>query len=158
MTIPHYLPTIVVRHRRENLKKCSLRGLEDREDFMFFRYPGKAPEVDPAAYVLLAFDGEPLSPADCSLGLFVVDATWRLAEKICQNTPVVSQLVRRSLPTWVKTAYPRRQPDCTDPERGLASAEAIFTAYHLMGRQTDGILDHYHWREPFLEQFENTQC
>jgi pre-rRNA-processing protein TSR3 len=31
--------TIILRHARENLKKCSLKGLEKRSDFRFFTYP-----------------------------------------------------------------------------------------------------------------------
>ena len=37
-----------------------------------------------------------------------------------------------------------------DPDHGLASIEALFAAYHLMGRPTDGLLDHYRWAEQFL--------
>jgi pre-rRNA-processing protein TSR3 len=32
----------------------------------------------------------------------------------------------------------------------LASIEAIYVAYQLMGRDTTGLLDLYHWREQFL--------
>ena len=38
----------------------------------------------------------------------------------------------------------------TDPDNGLASVEALFVAYHLLGRATDGLLDHYRWAEEFL--------
>jgi pre-rRNA-processing protein TSR3 len=56
----------------------------------------------------------------------------------------------RSLPKEFQTAYPRRQNDCPDPKRGLASIEAIFIAYLKMGRKTDGLLDNYYWKESFL--------
>jgi pre-rRNA-processing protein TSR3 len=71
-----YPPTIVLRHRRENLKKCSLRELEVREDFRFYRYPqAKLPSLK--GYVMLALDAPVLSKVDAHLGLFVLDSTWR---------------------------------------------------------------------------------
>ncbi|MGH7226876.1 MAG: DUF309 domain-containing protein, partial [Gemmataceae bacterium] len=47
-------------------------------------------------------------------------------------------------------AYPRVSKLGTDPDNGLASIEALFVAYHLLGRPTAGLLDHYHWSEEFL--------
>jgi ribosome biogenesis protein Tsr3 len=38
----------------------------------------------------------------------------------------------------------------TDPDNGLASVEALYLAYHILGRPTDGLLDQYHWGEEFL--------
>ena len=38
----------------------------------------------------------------------------------------------------------------TDPENGLASVEALFLAYQMLGRPTEGLLDHYRWAEEFL--------
>jgi hypothetical protein len=39
----------------------------------------------------------------------------------------------------------------TDPDNGLASIEALYLAYHILGRPTAGLLDHYHWADAFLE-------
>ena len=140
-------PTIILRHRRENLKKCSLRGLEKREDMIFLSYPLQAPLPDVSHYCALAIDAPPLSEADASCGLFLIDGTWRLAEKMAKSLP--ANLILRSLPAQFKTAYPRRQLDCPDPERGLASVEALYLAYRILGRNTEGLLDHYHWKELF---------
>jgi hypothetical protein len=49
-----------------------------------------------------------------------------------------------------RTAYPRVSRLGTDPDNGLASAEALFIAYYVLGRSADGLLDHYHWAEEFL--------
>jgi pre-rRNA-processing protein TSR3 len=49
-----------------------------------------------------------------------------------------------------RTAYPRISKLGTDPENGLASVEALVVAYHILGRPTEGLLDHYHWAEEFL--------
>jgi pre-rRNA-processing protein TSR3 len=54
----------------------------------------------------------------------------------------------RSLHGW-RTAYPRVSKLGTDPDNGLASIEALFVAYHLLGRPTDGLLEHYHWADEF---------
>lgn len=147
----HSFPqTVVIRHRRENLKKCSLRGLESREDFLFLTYPFQSlPPLD--HYIVLALDAPPLSEADADHGLLILDATWRLAEKMAKSIASHPHLIYRSLPACFRTAYPRRQEDCSDPGRGLASIEAIFLSYRILKRDTDGLLDQYHWKEQFLQ-------
>lgn len=144
-----YPQTIVCRHRKENLKKCSLRGLESRSDFNFFSYP-QTELPDLSGYLLLRLDAPPLSPADAGHGLFVLDATWRYAEKMERCLGPFDHLEARSLPSGIRTAYPRKQDDCSDPERGLASVEAIYAAYVLMGRDPGGLLDNYYWAKDFL--------
>ena len=61
--------------------------------------------------------------------------------------------VPRSLPHWIRTAYPRISKVTPDPARGLASVEALYAARLLQGRETTGLIDSYHWRQPFLAQF-----
>ena len=148
-------PTVILRHKKENLKKCSLRGLENREDFLFYTYPdGDFPML--SNYILLDLDGEPLSPADNDKGLLILDATWRYAEKMCKFVASKQTWVKRSIPAHWRTAYPRRQSDCPNPDQGLASIEAIFVAYKVLGRDTAGLLDNYYWKEQFLEKNEGT--
>lgn len=144
-------PTVVWRHRRENLKKCTLRGLESRPDFQFFTYPThELPLLK--NYIVLGLDAPPLSQADAQQGLLLVDATWRYADKMVKKLKEQPALIWRSIPSDFQTAYPRRQDDCSDPERGLASIEALYIAYLLLGRDPTGILDNYHWKEQFLEK------
>jgi pre-rRNA-processing protein TSR3 len=66
--------------------------------------------------------------------------------------PELSTLPRRSLPEEFVTAYPRRQSDCSEPDRGLASVEALAVAHALMGRPWLSLLDLYHWKEDFLQK------
>jgi pre-rRNA-processing protein TSR3 len=143
-------PTLVLRHRKENLKKCSLRGLETRDDFRFYTYPQDVlPDLE--GYIMLAIDAPPLTTGDAGLGLLVIDATWRYAGiMIKQIAPQTEHVIKRSLPSHYRTAYPRRQDDCPMADCGLASIEAIFLAHHLLGMPTDGLLDNYHWKEQFL--------
>jgi pre-rRNA-processing protein TSR3 len=144
-------PTIILRHRKENLKKCSLRGLENRSDLCFFTYP-KDDLPDLSHYFLLTMDAPPLCEADKNLGIFLIDGTWRYAERMERQLPSPPTFQKRSLPPHVQTAYPRRQEDCPEPARGLASAEALFLAYFLLGRCTQGLLDNYYWEEEFLKK------
>jgi pre-rRNA-processing protein TSR3 len=141
-------PTIILRHRRENLKKCSLRGLEGREDLIFLTYPLKEPLPNLSCYVVLTMEAPILSQKEAFQGIFLMDGTWRLAEKMYKTLPLNTPF--RSLPPHFKTAYPRRQPDCPDPDHGLASIEALFIAYHLLGRNTEGFLNNYHWATQFI--------
>ena len=142
--------TYILRHRRENLKKCSLRGLEKRNDIQFFTYPvSQLPDL--SSYILLALDGPPLSGADASHGIFLLDATWRHAVKMREFVDRHAVMEKRSIPKGYRTAYPRRQEDCADPEAGLASVEALYIAYHILGRDPSTLLDGYHWKDEFLE-------
>src|SRR6185437_8357424 len=145
----YFQPTIILRHRKENLKKCSLRGLEARPDFRFFTYP-KDVLPDLTGYALLTLDAPPLTGADATLGLFLIDGTWRYAEKMFSQLPKPHPFTLRSIPGHFRTAYPRTQEGCQDPERGLASIEALYAAFLVTGRDTTGLLEHYHWKRDFL--------
>lgn len=146
--------TLVVRHRKERLSKCSLRGLEDREDFAFFKYPQtQLPPTEGA--ILLALDAPPLEREEGERGLLLLDATWRYAERMYRDIRPTISVIERSIPLGACTAYPRRQEDCRDEEAGLASIEALYIAYTILGRPTKGLLDRYHWKEAFLEKNKN---
>ena len=151
--MPHFPPTIILRHRRENLKKCSLRGLEQRKDMVFLTYPTSL-LPDLTGYCVLTLDAPLLSPEDAHLGLFLIDGTWRYAEKMAKSLPPEGPFVCRSLPMHFRTAYPRRQLDCPDPERGLASVEALYLAYSILKRSTEGLLDYYHWKDEFKAKLD----
>ena len=142
-------PTYILRHRKENLKKCTLRGLENRSDCCFFTYP-KEPLPSLDGYCLLTLGAPPLTGADAHLGIFLIDGTWRYAELMYRQLPKPHSFQSRSLPSHLSTAYPRRQEDCADPQKGLASVEALYAAYRILNRDTAGLLDGYHWKEEFL--------
>ena len=137
------MQTIIWRHRRENLKKCSLRGLEGEDGFTFYTYPtSELPDLSHC--VALSLDGPPLTAADADRDLFLIDATWRYAERMAAQLPPVE---KRSLPAHFQTAYPRRQKRA----RGLASIEALYIAHTILGWPTDGLLDRYRWRDTFFD-------
>lgn len=147
----HFPPTIILRHRKENLKKCSLRGIEARGDCRFFTYPiDTLPDL--TGYILLTPDAPPLCKQDGDHGLFLVDGTWRYAATMIKHLPNPSQFTYRSIPNGFKTAYPRTQTGWIDPDKGLASIEALYIAYLITGRDVKGILDTYYWKDLFLEK------
>ena len=138
-------PTVVVVHPRERRRKCTVRALRHRDGFAFCNFPRMPYEL--TGYVRLGLGGPLLSEADAQCGLLVLDGTWRHVqpmERMFAAIPI------RSLPPVV-TAYPRTSKVSADPDGGLATIEAIYAAYRLLGRDTAGLLDHYHWAAEFVE-------
>jgi pre-rRNA-processing protein TSR3 len=141
----HFPPTIIVRHPKENPRKCSVIPLKGRADIVFLKYPTRAlPPLE--GYVRLAADGPELSAADRACGVLLLDGSWRWADAMMKDFEHVAP---RSLHGW-RTAYPRVSKLGTDPDNGLASIEALYLAYHILGRPTAGLLDDYRWAEEFL--------
>ena len=89
----------------------------------------------------MAADGPPLTAADAASGLLLLDGSWRWAASMTRD---FADVTPRSLHGW-RTAYPRSSKLGTDPDNGLASVEALYVAYHILGRPTAGLLDHYRW-------------
>ena len=146
--------TIIIRHKKENLKKCSLKGLEKREDISFFTYPFSSnskcfASLDLSNHVLLEMNSPELTKEDLNKGLLLIDSTWKYVDKILKILPL--NIEKRSLPQKYITAYPRKQTLCPDPMRGLASVEALYLAYLITKRDTLGLLNNYYWKDSFLK-------
>ena len=142
--------TVVLRHYKENIKKCSLSGLEEDPNFLFFSYPKSMPEGLEGT-IVLTLDAPVLSKEDSDLDLLLVDGTWRYAAQMEEKLPAKNpKLIKRSLPHNITTAYPRKQTGCFDPARGLASIEALYVAHQLTGRPYENLLNRYYWKEEFL--------
>ncbi len=118
----------------------------------FHSYPMAAPPKLTGSYFLLDLKAPLLTEADAGQGILLLDATWRYAERMQRLTQGIPNLVARRLPDQFRTAYPRRQEDCLDPERGLASIEALYLAYWILRRDCSGLLDGYYWKEQFLDK------
>lgn len=148
-----YPNTILIRHRKENKKKCSLEPIKGRRDCLFLSYPNtKLPDIK--NYVLLGFEGKTLSKEDQAKGIILLDGTWAKASIMEKELFKGFKIERRTLPSHFKTAYPRKQTGCDLPEQGLASIEALYIAYYLLERDTSNLLDHYYWKEQFLKKNE----
>jgi pre-rRNA-processing protein TSR3 len=141
-----YPPTIIVRDSRENQRKCSILPLQSRPDLVFYTHP-VTNDLHLDGYLRLAAHGPELTMADAASGLLLLDGSWRRAGVM---TRAYQHVPPRSLQGF-QTAYPRVSKQGTDPRNGLASVEALFLAYHILGRPTEGLLDYYHWAEEFLK-------
>ena len=141
------MTTAIIRHRRENLKKCSLSGLETKSYLRFYSYPND-PLPDFSGFLLLKVGAPPLTASDSDRGLLLIDGTWRLAQVIEKRLPL---LEARSLPSHYRTAYPRKQTDCPDPSAGLSSVEALYLSHLILGRPYSDLLDSYYWKDHFLQ-------
>lgn len=144
------LPDIVLRHPKERKSKCSLEPLRHRSDILFLN-AGRGFSFNGSGHVLLCLDAPLLSPADAPLPLLLLDSTWRLLPSL--RAVVSGSPVPRSLPPFLRTAYPRHSKTSPDPAAGLASVEALYAARLLQGRSVQGLLDHYHWKDRFLAQW-----
>lgn len=146
-----YPPTLIIRHKKENLRKCSLRGLENRADLRFLTYPFQ--NLPPlTGYVMLVMEGAPeLSIEDAGRGILLLDSTWHYLPKMVSAVEKTASCEKRVLPSLYRTAYPRCQADCVDPERGLSSIEALYLVHQILHRSTEGLLDHYYWKKQFLQ-------
>lgn len=144
--VPTHPPTIIVVHPRERRAKCTVRPLRPRADFRFCNYP-RIPAIPPG-YVRLGLEGPVPSAADAEAGLLFLDGTWRWAARM---EGLVADVPVRTLPPLV-TAYPRTSKVSEDPAAGLATIEAVYAAFRMLGRSTDGLLDHYHWAEEFVKK------
>lgn len=138
--------TIIVVHPRERRAKCTVQPLRQKPGFLFYKHPRFPTELQ--GYVRLGLGGPELSVADAESGLLVLDGTWRWVEPMER---LVATLPVRSLPP-LATAYPRSSKVSENPEGGLATIEAIYAAYRLLGRDTTGLMDHYYWGQQFVEQ------
>lgn len=139
-----YPITVIVRHPKENPRKCSILPLRGRPDVELLSYPVKSRPVL-NGYVRLAAEGPPLTADDRQCGILLLDGSWRWAGSM---TRAFLDVAPRSLHGY-RTAYPRVSRQGTDPDNGLASVEALFVAYHILGRPTEGLLDHYRWADEF---------
>ena len=146
--------TIIVVHRRERRSKCSVEHLREQPGFQFLTYPQDEDAI-PDNYVRLGIGGPMLSAEDADSGLLVLDATWRLVEKMEKR---YAEVPVRSIPVY-QTAYPRVSKVYEDPSAGLATIEAVYAAYRHLGWSTEGLLEGYPWGEQFLaeNEFPNDQ-
>ena len=146
------IPTTIIRHSKERTSNCSLEPLVGREGIEFLT--SSATLSFPAdGFILLAVDAPVLSPSDAGHPLLILDSTWNLLpqlERCITGTPIP-----RSIPRDVETAYPRRSKSHKDdPEGGLASVEALYVAWKMLGVDDISLLQDYYWKEEFLRQFK----
>lgn len=138
--------TVIVVHPRERRSKCTILPLRGTPGLRFARSTSVVATGPLDGHLRLDVDAPPLTAADRDCGLLLLDGTWRWVEDLAEP---FGQLPTRSI-QGVHTAYPRSTSIGTSPSGGLATVEALFAAYRILGRSTDALLDHYHWAEAFL--------
>jgi pre-rRNA-processing protein TSR3 len=144
-------PITIIRHKREKLSKCSLRGLEQRPNIQFY-VKKKGFLFDAEGFTVLSPTAPLLSIADQGKPLLILDSTWSLLPEL--EACLLGAPIYRSLPSTIQTAYPRINKKGLDPAQGLASVEALYAAKRLLGEEDVSLLDYYYWKDAFLRQFQ----
>ena len=140
------LDVLILRDPRESPRKCSLTPLRGMPGVRFVTH-AKDRRIDASGRILLHPDGEPITGADGGRGLLILDCAWRRVPELLAQ--VDGDPGRRRLPP-LATAYPRKSRTFPDPERGLASVEALYAALLLLGEARPEILEGYRFSERFL--------
>jgi len=141
------LDVLILRDPRESTAKCSLTPLRGRAGVRFFTWkPERRFQV--GERVLLHPDGEEITAADAGRPLLLIDCAWRRVPTLLASCD--GEMSPRRLPP-LATAYPRKSHTFVDPERGLASVEALYAALVLLGQPVEELLEGYRWRAEFLE-------
>ena len=166
------IPTLILRHPKEKLSKCSLEPLRGRDELAFLK-ARETLRIDATGFILLAVNAPVLSINDkrvskdeneylkfkldqYELGfsgqrpLLLLDSTWRLLYQL--EACIEGEPLRRSLPGNILTAYPRISKIAKDPLGGLASVEALYLARKILGDDDPTLLNNYHWRDTFINQ------
>ena len=138
--------TLIIVRRRENRVKCTIQPLRGTPGLDFLYYPLR-PKPDLSRYLLLAPGAPPLTSVDACRPLLLLDASWRHSVTMRKTIEPVDA---RSIPSDWRTAYPRHSKIHADPITGLATVEALFAAFCVLGRRDDSILRLYPWRDAFL--------
>ena len=140
------LDVLILRDSRESAKKCSLTPLRGRPGVRFVNYD-RDRRVEAGGRILLHPEGDEIGPEDRGKSLLLVDCAWRRVGDLLAT--VDGDPERRRLPA-LATAYPRRSRTFVDPERGLASIEALYAALALLGEPRPDLLEGYRWADAFL--------
>lgn len=140
------LDVLILRDPRESVKKCSLTPIRGVEGIRFVSFD-RDRRVEAGVRVLLHPDGVEIGESDRGKPLLLLDCAWRRVPQLLAS--VDGDLAPRRLPPLV-TAYPRKSKTFEDPERGLASIEALYAALALLGDVRPELLASYRWKDEFL--------
>lgn len=140
---------VILKDYRESPKKCSILPLAGRPGIEFVAYDPHAPiGRDFTGFTLLHPEGEPAGRLGSDERLLLVDANWPAARGIYRKLDAGGPALRRIAINGFRTAYPWKK---NSPPNTLASVEALFVVHHLAGIRDDTLLDHYYFREQFLD-------
>ncbi len=153
---------IIVQDYKERVHKCTATPLRDLPGFAFIRVSMPKPREEPLVLkggIWLDVDAPILERADRKLlgqdgRVIVLDASWQRVGPLERRIRIKSggSLNRRSLPSVLRTVYPRKSKVYDDPGAGLATVEAIFAATVLLGEPRPEVLEKYYWAQEFLDR------
>ncbi len=140
----------------ETPNKCTIAPLVYREDFRLVGVPRLGPLKPLRSQLLLHPDGECLTELrkehkEAFVDLAAVDCIW-------QRLPVLMERMEGELPRFARipdgfvTVYPRRTENSPEPEGGLATIEAIFTAAAILGNWDPSLLSEYYFGRAYVER------
>lgn len=138
----------------ETPNKCTISPLAYRADFNLIRVYGEEPLPGLKAPILLHHEGRCLTELREELvdpvGIASVDCIWNrldtILKKIQKPLPIFARI-----PEGFKTVYPRKSKNGGDPECGLATIEAIFTASALLRNWDASLLSEYYFGRAYVE-------
>lgn len=136
----------------ETGNKCTIAPLAGREDFRLFPVLGEEGPLGPlSAPVLLHHEGECLTrlPPQATPALASIDCIWRRLPKLLDRVVWAAPPVLAKIPPGFVTAYPRVGRD--DPNGGLATIEALFTAAALLGNWDPTLFSQYYFGRRYVE-------
>ena len=146
----------VLMDKKENKRKCTLHPLSYRKDFSFSTFlPGMDPIESLKSEILLHVNGKDLREVleeRPSIGsIATIDCNWRKVEKTLNRVKKPWPILAK-IPPGFLTAYPRKsKEEGIDPERGLASIEALFIATAFLSIWDLNLLKEFHFRDKFLQ-------
>ena len=142
--------------RTERPQKCSILPLAYREDFRIVRFDRRYPIASLTGSLLLHPEGVPLSelaaeetPRGDFTTLSAIDCNWIRLDAVLGKI-VGPSPPRVRIPDGFQTAYRRRNKHDLDPERGLATIEALFIASAFLGVWDETLLQEYPTAAEFL--------
>jgi|GEM_PF-400576 len=142
---------VIIDHS-ESANKCSVAPLTFRTDFRFTRVRANNPLGPMQCELMLHHAGESVLEwrGKNVKGIGVIDCNWKRLPTI-QSRVVAPHASFVRIPEGFVTAYPRTSKRGTDPDKGLATIEAIFTAAALIGHIDPTLFERYQFGKRYLE-------
>lgn len=125
-----------------------MRHLEGRDGFTF-ETARDGFFFDAGGHLLLELGAPQISKAHAGLPILMLDSTWHLLPRV--RGKVFGNFIPVSLPSNLRTAYPRASKLFEDPAEGLATVEALYAALRLTGVDDVSVLDNYPYKDAFLK-------
>lgn len=139
------MKVVVLKDYHENEKKCSILPLKGRPEFEFVDFK-EFDSYDFSGLTMLHPEGEPIDKLGKETKLLIVDSNWTKARR--KYTRLEKFNLKKIRIDGFQTAYPWKK---YAPPNTLCSIEALFVARLLAGIYDPEIMNHYYYKDKFLE-------